>query len=71
MDQWLAGIRARPHRGVAGNRPPLAVDRCFDTLGNPIAAGPHVWDTEVTGGREPGDLTMSRVTVVVLLDCGQ
>jgi hypothetical protein len=44
MDQWMAGIRSHPARGVAGNRPPQAVDRCFDTQGAPIAAGPHVWD---------------------------
>jgi hypothetical protein len=44
IDQWMTNIRAHPRRGVAGNRPPLAVDRCFDTLGNEIAAGPHVWD---------------------------
>jgi hypothetical protein len=44
MDQWMAGIHARPNLGVAANKPPLAVDRCFDTQGDQIAAGPHVWD---------------------------
>jgi hypothetical protein len=43
IDEWLANIEARPWRGVAGNKPALAVDRCFDTLGNEIARGKHVW----------------------------
>ena len=43
MDQWLANIAAHPERGVAGNKPELAVDRCFDTLGNEIARGDGVW----------------------------
>jgi hypothetical protein len=29
---------------VKGNKPPQAVDRCFDASGNEIAAGRHVWD---------------------------
>jgi hypothetical protein len=44
IDQWMANIAAHPERGVAGNKPPLAVDRCFDTAGNEIARGDHVWD---------------------------
>jgi len=44
IDEWLANIAARPWRGVAGNKPELAVDRCFDTLGNEIARGDQVWD---------------------------
>jgi len=44
MDQWMANIRANPRRGVVGNKPPLAVDRCFNTQGVEIAAGPTVWD---------------------------
>ena len=43
IDQWMANIRANPAGGVAGNKPPLATDRCFDTLGHQIAAGPDVW----------------------------
>jgi hypothetical protein len=43
IDAWMANIRARPARGVVRNKPALAVDRCFDTAGNQIAAGPHVW----------------------------
>jgi hypothetical protein len=44
IDQWMANIRANPELGIAGNKPPLAVDRCFDTQGNEIARGDHVWD---------------------------
>jgi hypothetical protein len=44
IDEWMANLRAAPWRGVSGNKPPLAVDRCFTTLGTEIAAGPHVWD---------------------------
>jgi hypothetical protein len=44
IDQWMANIRANPELGVPGNKPALAVDRCFDTQGNEIARGDHVWD---------------------------
>jgi hypothetical protein len=44
IDEWMANLRARPWRGVAGNKPPRAVDRCFNTAGEEIAAGDHVWD---------------------------
>ncbi len=44
MDEWMKNIRQRPQRGVAGNKPALAVDRCFTTAGVEIAHGPHVWD---------------------------
>jgi hypothetical protein len=44
MDQWMVNIHAHPNLNVAANKPPLAVDRCFDTQGDQIAAGPHVWD---------------------------
>jgi hypothetical protein len=44
MDEWMANIRSRPELGVAGNKPELATDRCFNTAGQEIARGPHVWD---------------------------
>jgi hypothetical protein len=44
IDEWMANLRANPQLGVAGNRPPRAVDRCFTTDGVEIAAGDHVWD---------------------------
>jgi hypothetical protein len=56
MDDWMANIRARPWRGAAGNKPPAAVDRCFDTAGNPIAAGRNVWDG-ILNDRAPGACT--------------
>jgi hypothetical protein len=44
MDQWMANIHAHPERTVAANKPPAAVDSCFDTGGKLIASGAHVWD---------------------------
>jgi hypothetical protein len=44
IDQWMANIAAHPRRGVVGNRPALATDRCFTTAGVEIAAGANVWD---------------------------
>ncbi|WP_214320240.1 DUF6351 family protein [Nonomuraea sediminis] len=44
MDEWLANIRKYPYKGVEGNKPPQATDRCFATDGTEIASGPHVWD---------------------------
>jgi hypothetical protein len=56
IDQWMANIAARPWRGVVGNKPELAVDRCFDTAGNEIARGDHVWDG-ILDHRPPGTCT--------------
>jgi hypothetical protein len=44
IDEWMANIRANPKRSVAENKPPRAVDRCFTSAGDEIAAGDHVWD---------------------------
>src|SRR5574338_628778 len=44
IDEWMANLRAHPELGVAGNRPPRAVDRCFTNTGVEIAAGDDVWD---------------------------
>lgn len=44
MDQWMMNILEHPERGVVGNKPDLAVDRCFDAAGNQIAAGDDVWN---------------------------
>jgi hypothetical protein len=43
IDEWMANIAAHPDRGVARNKPERAVDSCFDTSGNLIAAGQQVW----------------------------
>jgi hypothetical protein len=44
MDEWMMNILANPFQGVAGNKPPRVVDRCFDATGVEIAAGANVWD---------------------------
>ncbi|MEX2205271.1 MAG: DUF6351 family protein [Myxococcota bacterium] len=44
IDEWMENMRERPWRGVAGNKPSRAVDRCFTTAGVEIAAGDDVWD---------------------------
>ena len=44
MDEWMANIRANPHRSVRENRPPQAVDSCFDVEGKLIYAGDDAWD---------------------------
>ncbi|MEE6263116.1 DUF6351 family protein [Plantactinospora sonchi] len=44
IDEWMSNLRSQPWRGVVGNRPALAVDRCFRTDGVEIARGDHVWD---------------------------
>jgi len=56
LDAWLANLRAHPERGVAGNRPQDAVDRCFDTNGVEIARGLDVWDG-ILDERPPGPCT--------------
>ncbi|HEX5067191.1 MAG TPA: DUF6351 family protein [Myxococcota bacterium] len=56
IDEWVANIRNNPAGGVAGNKPARAVDRCFDTFGNQIAAGDHVWDG-VLDANAPGACT--------------
>ena len=50
MDEWMTNIRATPELGVAGNKPERAVDRCFTTSGEEIAAGDHVWDGILDSG---------------------
>ncbi len=44
IDQWMANIATNPERGVAGNKPTEAVDRCFASDGSPIAQGVDVWN---------------------------
>ena len=44
MDEWLANIRAHPQRSIAENRPPRAVDSCFDRRGRLMYAGHDAWD---------------------------
>lgn len=56
IDEWMANLRAHPERGVAGNKPPGAVDACFHTDGSEIAEGDHVWDG-ILDGLPPGPCT--------------
>ncbi|MCA0893723.1 DUF6351 family protein [Microbulbifer agarilyticus] len=44
IDHWIQKIAENPERGVAGNKPVEATDRCFDKDGNVLAAGSDVWD---------------------------
>lgn len=44
IEQWLANIDRHPRRSVARNKPARAVDTCFTTQGDVIAAGPSVWN---------------------------
>jgi len=58
IDEWMANLRDRPWRGVAGNKPVRAVDRCFTTAGVEIAAGDHVWDG-ILDDEPPGACTQA------------
>jgi len=44
IDEWMGNIAANPSGGVAGNKPPRAVDRCFNADGTEFAAGSDVWN---------------------------
>ena len=56
IDEWMMNILNNPDAGVAGNKPPRAADRCFDTGGNEIAAGDDVWDG-ILDDNSPGACT--------------
>ena len=56
LEQWIANIRAHPHRGVARNRPAAAVDSCFAGDGTLIYAGKDAWDG-ILDHRPPGPCT--------------
>jgi hypothetical protein len=56
MDEWMARMRAHPERGVPGNKPARATDRCFDAKGVEIAAGAEVWDG-ILNQKPPGACT--------------
>src|SRR5690606_17941753 len=43
LHDWIMNIRANPERGIAGNKPIDAVDRCWNTDGTLIAEGDGVW----------------------------
>ncbi|HSG82225.1 MAG TPA: DUF6351 family protein [Gemmatimonadota bacterium] len=56
MDEWMQNIRANPSLGAAGNKPPLAVDRCFDHNGDELAHGAGVWNG-IIDSNPPGSCT--------------
>ena len=56
IDDWMDNLRERPWRGVAGNRPPEAVDACFTGAGATIAAGAGVW-AGILDRQPPGPCT--------------
>jgi hypothetical protein len=49
IDAWMGNIQANPGAGVGGNKPPRAVDRCFNADGSEFAAGDDVWDGILDG----------------------
>ena len=44
MDPWLMKLHANPQAGMAANKPPMAVDACFDATGALMQVGAVVWD---------------------------
>ena len=44
LDQWLINLKEHPEKGVVGNRPVAANDRCYDTDLNVIDSGERTWD---------------------------
>jgi hypothetical protein len=56
IDEWMTNIQNNPDAGVAANKPPRAVDRCFNAGGTEIAAGDGVWDG-ILDDNPPGECT--------------
>ena len=56
IDQWMANIEANPDATVGESRPDEAVDSCFDSAGELIAAGDNVWNG-ILDDRAPGACT--------------
>ena len=44
LHDWITNIRENPDQSIADNKPAAAVDSCFETNGDIIAAGDNVWD---------------------------
>jgi len=61
IDEWMANIKANPDKSVAENKPPLAVDRCFNTDGSEFASGDDVWDGILNG--EPAGLCTQKFQI--------
>ncbi len=56
IDEWMRNLDKKPWRGVAGNKPPAAVDSCFDANGDLIYAGEDAWNGVLDDG-PPGPCT--------------
>ncbi len=56
IDEWMGNIKAKPWKGVAGNKPAAAVDSCFAPNGDLIYAGADAWDGILDDG-PPGPCT--------------
>ena len=56
IDEWMSNIRDNPDASVGENRPDDAVDSCFDSAGELIAAGNDVWDG-ILDDNSPGACT--------------
>jgi len=56
MDEWMRNMRLAPGKGIVGNKPPKAVDSCFDLQGKPIYAGGDAWSGILDSGA-PGTCT--------------
>ena len=56
LDEWLTKLRQNPKAGLAAARPESAVDRCFTTSGEEIAAGGDVWNG-ILDDQAPGACT--------------
>jgi hypothetical protein len=58
MDRWMTNMRLAPGKGIAGNKPPAAVDACFNLQGQKIHAGSDAWSGILDGGA-PGPCTQA------------
>ncbi|MFN3581510.1 MAG: DUF6351 family protein [Pseudomonas sp.] len=56
LHDWITNIRENPEQSIAENRPAAAVDSCFETNGELIAAGDNVWNGILDEGA-PGACT--------------
>ena len=56
MDEWLSNMRMAPGKGIARNKPQMAVDACFNLQGQLIHAGADAWNG-ILDRRAPGACT--------------
>ncbi|WP_415054233.1 DUF6351 family protein [Halopseudomonas sp.] len=56
LHEWITNIRENPEASIAESKPTAAVDSCFETNGELIAAGENVWDG-IIDSNAPGACT--------------